>query len=428
METTEIVERLRFARAYCAQHLPWFASALYNARIRLTEAVSVAAVDKHLNIYWNPKAIQTICERTAAGKADQAQQLGFLWVHEISHILRDHADRCEELKGNQKLWNIAADLEINDGIWEPLVMPEAFPGLLPEQFKLPYGEITEVYYTALLKKADIIDTSGYGDEGSGVHGGSRIWEEGDPGTTQEDGQNQRQVLHPTDRELLKRQTAAELDSAIQSGKLIGSVPGTWKQWVQSVLKSKTDWRKVLRHRMSVAIATGVGARVDYSYRRPSRRQSVFAPIITPTFSGDRSARVACVVDTSGSMGADDLASALGEVFEVLQAFNVPVTVIPCDADAYEPIVLKKPSDVFQIKELAGGGGTNMRVGIRAALALLPKPDSVLVLTDGYTPYPSAPFTTPVVFGILCGQKSSDIPTPPIPPWHEEAVVWIVREA
>ena len=425
MNTTAIVDRLRFARAYCAEHLPWFAPALYTAHIRLTDQVPVAAVDQHLNIYWNPSAVQAICESTRGNSTEEARRLGFLWIHEISHILRDHADRCQEIKAVSARWNIAADLEINDGVWQPLVMPEQFPGLLPSAYKLPDGKIAEWYYNHL--PADEASKPGYGDEGSGVHSHLRIWEEG--GTGQEDaqdGQNQRQILHPVDIALIKRQTANELGKAIQSGKLAGNIPGSWRQWVERVLRSRTDWRRVLRHRMSVAIATGVGARVDYSYRRPSRRQSVYAPIIRPTFAGDRSARVACVVDTSGSMGADDLASALGEVFGVLQAFNVPVTVIPCDAASYEPIVLQKPSDVFRIKALAGGGGTDMTVGIRAALALHPKPDSVLVLTDGYTPYPPAPFTRPVVFGILCEYKSKDIPIPLMPPWQEDAVVWIER--
>ncbi|MFN4079964.1 MAG: hypothetical protein ACK4NS_03610 [Saprospiraceae bacterium] len=41
----------------------------------------------------------------------------------------------------------------------------------------------------------------------------------------------------------------------------------------------------------------------------------------PSFSGDRSARVACVVDTSYSVGTEVLATALGEIFAVLQAFR-----------------------------------------------------------------------------------------------------------
>jgi predicted metal-dependent peptidase len=425
LEAAEKVDRIRFARAYCAEHQPWFAPALYAARIILTEQVAVAAIDQHMNVYWNPKAVEEISS-TARNKVSEAQQLGFLWLHELFHVLRDHAGRCEDMKASHQLWNIAADLEINDGIWKPLVMPEAFPGLLPKHYNLPNGQLAEWYYRELLSNPDPPENT-LGDEGSGVHGQSRTWEESVTGQNeQQDGQNARQTLHPLDIELIKRETALKLDEAIQSGRFQGQVPGGWRQWVELVLHAKKDWRKILRNRMSVAIAIGMGARVDYSYRRPNRRQAVYAPVITPTFSGDQSARVACVVDTSGSMGADELASALGQVFEVLKAFHLPVTIIPCDSAAYEPIMLKKPSDVFLVKELNGGGGTDMTVGIRAAMALQPKPDSILVLTDGYTPYPARPMDTPVVFGIFYSGSSYGIPTPSMPPWQRESVVWIER--
>jgi predicted metal-dependent peptidase len=62
-------------------------------------------------------------------------------------------------------------------------------------------------------------------------------------------------------------------------------------------------------------------------------------------------------------------------------------------------------------QLIGGGGTNMGAGIAAAAALRPRPAVTVVLTDGYTPWPSrAPKGTRVVVGLL-GARAPDAP-----PW------------
>ncbi|GIF08556.1 hypothetical protein Asi03nite_60940 [Actinoplanes siamensis] len=64
-------------------------------------------------------------------------------------------------------------------------------------------------------------------------------------------------------------------------------------------------------------------------------------------------------------------------------------------------------------ELAGGGGTDMRVGIAHALSARPKPSIVVVLTDGYTPWPdAAPGSVRVVAGLV-GRRA-----PEPPPWIE----------
>ncbi|MFC7511404.1 VWA-like domain-containing protein [Streptomyces thermocarboxydus] len=77
--------------------------------------------------------------------------------------------------------------------------------------------------------------------------------------------------------------------------------------------------------------------------------------------------VAVVVDTSGSMGDAELAAALAEITGVLREVGVRgnrVTVLACDADVH---AVSRVTSAEQVT-LGGGGGTDMRVGIDAALA------------------------------------------------------------
>jgi predicted metal-dependent peptidase len=89
------------------------------------------------------------------------------------------------------------------------------------------------------------------------------------------------------------------------------------------------------------------------------------------------------------MGDDMLGQALGEVNGVLRSLGLgrrDLRVVCCDAQAYEA---QRVFDVRAVR-LAGGGGTDMGVGLAAAVGLKPRPDLVIVLTDGHTPWPATP--------------------------------------
>jgi len=63
-----------------------------------------------------------------------------------------------------------------------------------------------------------------------------------------------------------------------------------------------------------------------------------------------------------------------------------VRVLACDT-AVAPA--QRVTSARQI-QLVGGGGTNMGAGLEAAGLLRPRPAVTVVLTDGYTPWPSPP--------------------------------------
>ena len=118
--------------------------------------------------------------------------------------------------------------------------------------------------------------------------------------------------------------------------------------------------------------------------------------------------ITVVGDTSASMDDEKaLPIVRGTIEDLCRALGATVTFIACDsAVAAVQHNVSKGSTV----KLAGRGGTDMRVGIKAALERKPRPDAVIVVTDGETPWPSVePKGTRIVAAIVNDRK---VETPP----------------
>ncbi|MGW4297317.1 VWA-like domain-containing protein [Micromonospora chersina] len=165
-----------------------------------------------------------------------------------------------------------------------------------------------------------------------------------------------------------------------------------------------DWRRALTGAVREAAAWASGA-VDYTYQWPSRRSQVLRGVVLPRLR-QPVPRVAIVVGTSGSMSDGRLAVALAEVSGVLRAVGIGgnrVTVLSCDA----AVQVVRPVHTVGEVRLAGGGGTDMRVGVTEALRH--RPHIIVVLTDGYTPWPATP---PESARVIAGLIGADAPAPP----------------
>jgi predicted metal-dependent peptidase len=153
-----------------------------------------------------------------------------------------------------------------------------------------------------------------------------------------------------------------------------------------MLEPRVDWRAELNAVVRRKAAEVAGVR-DYTYGRPSRR--TVPGVILPAMRQPRPPVVYAVVDTSASMDAGRLARCLSEIDGIVRRsgrLRSAVRVVACDTatGAIQPI--RSATDVV----LSGGGGTDLRVGVRAVARARPRADLVVVLTDGDTPWSATP--------------------------------------
>ncbi|WP_329044889.1 vWA domain-containing protein [Streptomyces sp. NBC_01422] len=381
LDTTKLLA----ARYRAAADRPYLASALYALTVVPSDEVPTMGVDRHWRCYVSPGFV----ERTPVA------ELAAVWMHEVAHLLRDHhgradllppADRCDRLRVN-----VAQDCEINDDlVADGLPLPAG--RLEPRLFGLPEGQLFEVNLAALPLSPLAHDC------GSGAHGQPAPWEV--------DGGTGPAGVGAVEAEALRRHTAEAMRAHVRAR---GTLPGGWKRWADEVLEPTVDWRQALAGAVREAAAWASGA-VDYTYRRPSRRSAALRGVVLPSLRRPLP-RVAVVIDTSGSMGEPEIGAALAEVTGVLREVGIRgnrVSVLACDADVQ---AVSRVTSAEQIT-LEGGGGTDMRVGIAAALSAPERPGVVIVLTDGRTPWPDETPSCRLI-AVLVGPSA-----PAAPPWAE----------
>lgn len=372
---------LAAARLWAAAKFPYLASGIFGARVVPAAGIGTVAVDPGWRLWADPDLTATW---TAA-------EFGSVLVHHVCHLLREHGPRAG-LAGvreeDSRAWIRGADAEINDDLVPAGLQ---FPGdpVLPHHLGKPPGLLAEQYFTPG-GPAPGNCPAGL-DCGGGADGLGRPWQGGGAA-----------ALAPWQARLLQRLVAQQV---LNASKQAGNVPAGLLRWASEVLAPKVDWRRALSAELRKAVAEAAGA-VDYTYKRPSRRAHSAGNVVLPALRRPVP-EVAVVCDTSGSMSDDLLAASLAEVEGLLRALGLArsLRVLACDTAVSQA---RRVTSARQV-ELVGGGGTDMGAGIAAAAELRPRPSIIVVLTDGYTPWPDDP---PRGSKVVVGLLGDDAPAPP----------------
>ncbi|MFD8604579.1 hypothetical protein AMK14_18020 [Streptomyces sp. TSRI0445] len=372
------LDKLCAARLQAARARPYLATALFALHTVESREVPTMAVDRYWRCYVSPGFVA----RTPV------EELAGVWVHEVSHLLRDHhgrSDRVAEQRGltgpgDRLRMNIAADCEINDDVYgDGLARPKG--AVHPSTLHLQSGELMEDYLYQF-RLGPRTQNLAWLDCGSGADGLERGWELGPDGA---------HGLSAHEQDAVRFRVAQGITGRP------GNASKGWKRWAEQAFHPPQPWRELLGAAVRSA-ASGPGAGEDYSYGRPSRRSTGLRGVVLPSLRR-RPPRVSVVIDTSGSVSDAELGSALLEVAAISRAVGGRrdlVTVLACDAATRVVHPLCQAEGI----PLVGGGGTDLRTGFAKALRSHPRPDAIVILTDGQTPWPSAQPACRTVIGLF----------------------------
>ena len=412
------MEKLRVARLVARLAYPEYSYILFRVSLIIDPTVGTAAADRYGRVYFDPAFVAQYDETG----------LAFFLVHEVTHILRHHAARAEEVcphMGAQMhdAANIAMDAVIHETMLSDyrLAMPDREKWVTLDKYNLAYGLTWEEHFVTLLERAQDSDPDqgagsgrGQGDEQAG-RGGSGVqtpncgsaatgrvapWERGAP--TSESGMSESELNE------VRKQVAQDIqDRAASRGR--GTVPSHMQRWAEEILDRRIDptraIRQLLTHYLGAVASTGT----QRTYSRRNRHASSLPDGVLFPGSYKQLPRIEVAIDTSGSMGAEQINLAATTIKPILKAFGGRCRVTSGDVG----VQASKAVTFMRGKlELAGGGGTDMALLLDQIAARRDKrevPDIVVLVTDGQTPWPERFYRQFKVIVLLVGAPTGEIP-------------------
>lgn len=304
----------------------------------------------------------------------------FVLAHEVMHGIMSHMPRAKlyqdrglgpDLKTfNSMKFNHAADYVINDllsssGVGDPPV------GLLFHP-KFKKDDLVDDVYTKLPDPKNPPPKSGNQNSTGGTGSGHDHHMAPDPNKPP-----------PTEAE-----TKRALKSAANAAKAQGKMPGDLERLVDELVEPAQNWKELLRNALTNALGHD-----EATWARPNRRKLVMAPnLFLPGTAGYRTGKVGVVIDTSGSIGQEELTLFLSETAGILQDGKPEMCkVFWTDSRVAGIDDVETPAELTALKP-KGGGGTDMEAAFPVMVKEFDHDDDItaVVLTDGYTGYTQHP--------------------------------------
>jgi len=326
------------------------------------------------------------------------KELAFVVLHEAMHDLYMHLTIWLKLyKENPRLANLACDYVINvelvdlDPREEHIAIPRKKDGGVMGALDVRFRGMNSKQVFDILKQEG--ERKGKGGDGFDEHG----WEEAQGRSDEE-----------------KKEIEREIQSAIRQGlmaaKKAGVGAGGLSIELQGLLAPQVDWREELREFVK---ATCRAPDVS-SWRRPNRRFLAGGgdgmDTYMPSLIGETVGHLVIGVDTSGSIGAEDIAKFLSEVKSIaddVRPSKVDLLYWDTAVAQHEEYDASNLGDLVNSTKPKGGGGTAPCCVTDWLGSKQLVPECTIMLTDGYVGGDwGANWPSPVLWCIVGGSAST----------------------
>ncbi|MDJ0581253.1 VWA-like domain-containing protein [Crocosphaera sp.] len=393
---------------------PFFATLSLFANYRPSSSISTAATDGK-DVYFNPDFLLSL---------SKPQQDGLL-LHELLHAALLHITRKGQREA--KLWNIAADIVVNGLIfeqglfelpeggirkpeWEKMSVEEIYdlllkespplklcnPDLLSQPPKDCQGNSSSISHNSEAEQDKNKDKDKKASDNT--HNTQKKEEKNNSSSQKnKDNKHSKTNLFDSLSEVQKQKLASHWKNAMQQAAVIqrtsnqGKFPAGIIRQLEEISQSQIDWRSYLWRYL---------VQTPNDFQGYDRR-FVSRGLYLDTVAGE-SVQVFVCVDTSGSIGNQELQLFLSEVVGILGSYpHVKCQLYYADADVYGPHSLTLDEN---IPKPEGGGGTSFIPFFeKVEKDRDPNLEGVCVyLTDGYGTFPEEEPLLPTLWVVTSG--------------------------
>lgn len=333
-------------------------------------------------IVYNPKFVDSLKDNELEG---------FL-AHEVLHLANAHHAR----RGARDLsdWNTACDLAVNPLLREAsFTLPPSgcFPGMAPFA-DLPVNLSAEEYYD-LLKKKGGGGQKRPGGNGQGPGQGEGDGQaDGDPDPGKCGGVKDPGKGSPAECEQAEAEARITVAQAEQAARRKGNLPAGLQRMIDALVRPAVPWQEILREFLTSKI------RQDSNWSRPNRR-FIATGLYLPTLSTEALGEILLAIDTSGSIGQQELNLMATEIQSICEMCPSKVTIIYHDAEICHSQTWE-PQDGDLVLEPKGGGGTSHLPVFDYLAGMEEQPACLVCLTDLCSTFPASAPEVPVLWATV----------------------------